>query len=512
MTDATWVEISCQRAINSDLFAQGVQDYPFSIGYPNSWVPSKSYFRITAQLNRGTTDDAPIISDMLAFSDNMAGNLYSTVNVSMGGVQVSKTTSFAQQASAIKMRSGSTYQFLKSIGEDCNLLQASLTKRIQYVSSDTAIGSKVNDSNNQIVNAPNNDTEISPAVAVNTNIITFAGAGANTDTFIKIGDEIVVLGQSYIVQTVPAGGATITTTANIVAGIADHTTDFYIVRRNITRNSQAHNIVYALYQPPCGFWDISENIGQGDFKVSLNPNSFYKKAIVQSLYDLDPNADYNVSIQDVKLYIYTEKVSIPDTVKTLNMYEVNIQNKNYSSNLQFTIPSSTQKISVFLQSPNANYNTVYPPSRFNCVEDLDLQIKTIQLNYAGYTKTSTLYESAFLSQRVNPTAVPPITQQILQNQLQQRFIESYESFNQGSLIQNNSCESYNDWLERGCIFHFDFTRHESDRDTELQLNLQSLSDSAQLTNQKVFIVAWYRTRCEYQSSVGVIKSVKMGSI
>ena len=115
------------------------------------------------------------------------------------------------------------------------------------------------------------------------------------------------------------------------------------------------------------------------------------------------------------------------------------------------------------------------------------------------------YESSFLSK--GTVGLTSYT-----NQLQQRFIESYESFNQGSLIQNNSCESYNDWLERGCIFHFDFTRHESDRDTELQLNLQSLSDHAQLTNQKVFIVAWYRTRCEYQSSVGVIKSVKMGSI
>ena len=499
MTDATWVEISCQRAINSDLFAQGVQDYPFSIGYPNSWVPSKSYFRITAQLNRGTTDNAPLISDMLAFSDNMAGNLYSTVNVSMGGVQVSKTTSFAQQASAIKMRSGSTYQFLKSIGEDCNLLQASLTKRIQYVSSDTAIGSKVNDSNNQIYSNPTKGLTVSCAGGDDT--FTFSG-GNNTDTFMNEGDEFVVDGISYIVETTSGS-----TSFNVVINRSTivPTTDFYIVRRNITRNSQAHSIVYALYQPPCGFWDISENIGQGDFKVSLNPNSFYKKAIVQSLYDLDPNADYNVSIQDVKLYIYTEKVSIPDTVKTLNMYEVNIQNKNYSSNLQFTIPSSTQKISVFLQSPNANYNTVYPPSRFNCVEDLDLQIKTIQLNYAGYTKTSTLYESAF--QSVGTAGITSYT-----NQLQQRFIESYESFNQGSLIQNNSCESYNDWLERGCIFHFDFTRHESDRDTELQLNLQSLSDSAQLTNQKVFIVAWYRTRCEYQSSVGVIKSVKMGSI
>ena len=503
-SSATWTEISCTRAINGDLFSQGSQDYSWSIGYPNTWIPSKSYFRITAQLNRTNTVDAPLISDVLAFSDNMAGNLYSTVSMSMGGVQVSKTTSFAQQASAIKMRSGSTYQFLKSIGEDCNLLQASLTKRIQYVSSDKAIGSKVNDSDNQIYNAPTYITQITPATAANGNVITFAGAGVNTDTFINVGDEIVVLGQSYIVQTIPTA-TTITTTSPIVSGIPDNTTDFYFVRRNITRNSQGHNQVYALYTPPIGFWDIAENIGQGDYKISLNPNSYYKKAIVQSLYKLDPAVDYNVSIQDVKLYIYTETMSIPDTVKTLDMYECNIQNKNYASNLQFTIPSSTQKISVFMQHPEANFNTIYPPGRFTCVDDSDLKIKSIQLNYAGYTKTSTLYESAF-------TSVGAVGLTSYANQLQQRFIESYESFNLGSLVNNNSCESYNDWLERGCVFHFDFTRDETDRDTELQLNLQNTSDSVELSNQKVFIVAWYRTTCQYQSSGGVIKAVKMGSV
>jgi hypothetical protein len=473
------------------------------MAYPNTWIPSKSYFRITAQLNRGITANAPLISDVLSFSDNMAGNLYSTVSMSMGGVQVSKTTSFAQQASAIKMRSGSTYQFLKSIGEDCNLLQASLTKRIQYVSSDTAIGSKVNDSDNQIYKFENK--AITLAYAATTGIITRVGPLSAADN-IKIGDEVVIQGKSFIISALPAVDTFLTTSIGVAAADIVASTDFYFVRRNITRNSQAHNQVYALYTPPIGFWDIAENIGQGDYKISLNPNSYYKKSIVQSLYDLNPAIDYNVSIQDVKLYIYTETMSIPDTVKTLDMYECNIQNKNYASNLQFTIPSSTQKISVFMQHPNANYNTIYPPSRFTCVEDIDLKIKSIQLNYAGYTKTSTLYESAFTSVGGTPATTS------YSNQLQQRFIESYESFNLGSLVNNNSCESYNDWLERGCVFHFDFTRDETDRDTELQLNLQNTSDSVELSNQKVFIVAWYRTTCQYQSSGGVIKAVKMGSV
>jgi hypothetical protein len=217
---------------------------------------------------------------------------------------------------------------------------------------------------------------------------------------------------------------------------------------------------------------------------------------------LTPDVDYNVVVEDVKFYCYMEKMHIPDGVKSLNMCEMNIQNKNYADNLQFSIPSSTQKISVFLQHPEANYNTKYPPSLFNAVDDADLKIKSIQLTYAGQSKTSTLYESSFLSK--GTAGLTSYT-----NQLQQRFIESYESFSGGVL---GSTESYSDWLERGPIFHFNFERDEQSRDTELQVNIQNLSADPTLSNTKVFIVSWYRSQVSYDSRVGVIQTVKVNSL
>ena len=209
-----------------------------------------------------------------------------------------------------------------------------------------------------------------------------------------------------------------------------------------------------------------------------------------------------VVIEDVKFYCYMEKMSIPDGVKSLNMCEMNIQNKNYADNLQFSIPSSTQKSSVFLQHPEANYNTKYPPSLFNAVDDADLKIKSIQLTYAGQSKTSTFYESSFLSK--GTVGLTSYT-----NQLQQRFIESYESFSGGVL---GSTESYSDWLERGPIFHFNFERDEQSRDTELQVNIQNLTADPLLSNTKVFIVSWYRSQVSYDSRVGVIQTVKVNSL
>jgi hypothetical protein len=505
MTDSTWTEVSCTRAINGDLFSQGVIDFPFSIGYPNTFIPSKSYFRATLQLNRGITADAPLVSDMVGFSENPAGNLFSTCEVKMGGVQVSKTTSFAQQASMLKLRSGSSYAFLKSIGADCNQLNPSLSTRIQSVSSDVAIGSKVNSDNYITKPLITYRVALAAGVATFTNPAPGVAAVENTNTFATAGDELVIAGQSFIVRTT-AANATLTVTSASTSDIAA-TLDFYFVKRNITRTPQAHNIIYAVYQPPCGFFDESEPMCAGDYRVSLNPNSYYKKAIVQSIFNLSQDpilANYNVSVIDVKFYLYTEKQSIVDCVRTMNLYEMSIQNKLYSENLQFTIPSSTQKISIFMQSPEANYSNIYPPSRFSCPLDVDLGIKSIQLSYAGVQKTSTLYESSFTSVGGLPAATS------YTNQLQQRFIESNESFNKDASI---GCgESYSDWLERGPIFHFDFTRDETDRSTELQLNIQSISQAAGLDLQKVFVVAWYRSRCEYETQGGTVTAVKMSSI
>ena len=43
-------EISCQKSVDGSNFAQGVQDYSFSMGQPTGWIPSRSYFRIEMTL------------------------------------------------------------------------------------------------------------------------------------------------------------------------------------------------------------------------------------------------------------------------------------------------------------------------------------------------------------------------------------------------------------------------------------------------------------------------------
>ena len=151
-------------------------------------------------------------------------------------------------------------------------------------------------------------------------------------------------------------------------------------------------------------------------------------------------------------------------------------------------------------------NSKYPPSNFTCVENIDLKMKSIQLTYGGISKTSTIYESFFISKDDEN----PVSGTNYSNMLQQRYLESYENIS--GQIGMVGCESYSDWLERGLVFHFDFTRDHQSHDTELQLNLTNSSTSAELTNMTVFVVSWYRTAVSYDSANGAIHSVKLGSL
>ena len=147
MSESTYMEISSTRAVNNELFSQGIIDMPFSIGNPQVWVPSRSYMRITLQLLK-SAGVVPKISDMISYSDNCAGNLFTSCSLKAGGVEISKISSFHQQASMLKQRCNYSHSYLKTIGKDTCLLESSFSKRIQAVSDDYAIGSRINESKN----------------------------------------------------------------------------------------------------------------------------------------------------------------------------------------------------------------------------------------------------------------------------------------------------------------------------------------------------------------------------
>ena len=70
--EANLFEVSPSRKVNDFNFPLGIQEYAFSVGVPNVWHPSKSYFRVAMTLYgaplAGPAVDRPRLREIIAFS------------------------------------------------------------------------------------------------------------------------------------------------------------------------------------------------------------------------------------------------------------------------------------------------------------------------------------------------------------------------------------------------------------------------------------------------------------
>jgi hypothetical protein len=242
MTEPTLQEVPCTKGVAGVQFIQGVQDFPFSIGYPSVWVPSRSYFRVEMEL-LGSGDPAtatqPTLREQTAFADDAVGCLFSNVYMRGGGQDMSSITSFAPQASALKKRLNKTQPWLQSLGKYAYLSEADFTKRCLSVSND-AIATTGLYAQNDIYTVADNAQFLTATVAVAaaTSIVT----GTDTTfTANDVGNLIVINGLPYTIKTFT--DATPVVLAEATIGNITATTNFDPVRRNTPRTHQARNKV-----------------------------------------------------------------------------------------------------------------------------------------------------------------------------------------------------------------------------------------------------------------------------
>ena len=593
--EGSYQEVSATTAITPDSFGNSTLDFNFSIGNPNVLYIGKSFFRVTATINRGAeVSHQPLIRDGLAFSSDPCGSLFSECYFQMGGNDISKINNFHAQSSILKQRLLNSHQYFKSIGQ-LPYIKPDMSERILDVSNDLSTQTGITYAENEIYPLYPDDHYFTASVASiaqfelmislgfhtdnsytftnATNILTIIrDTGAplpldvleNGDIFRNITGGVVdykilslitetVDEQTYLVSTTVGGNVarTVLTATqrgreNLtgIAGVNTNfqlsdvgnqinidgklytiqsfflatritifpplpavlapTFDFYGVRRNKVRSTQARNKLYFCYKQPVGIFDLEEShmLGAGEYKVRLTPASNWKTSFIQSLKN---NAvygtDFNIRIEDVKFYYFADKSSIPDDSYFLHLNEVLTQAKPYANSLQFSIPSSSFAISVFIQSNAVFSNTKYSQSLFKTALDEDLTLTSIQLTYAGITKTATSYQSDFTVPAINSVPGAMLISNI--DLLQQRYAETY------SYLNNSYPESFEDYLKNGAVYHFDFSRDASNKSTEVQL-LTTYKNAP--VDAKLFLVAWYRNTVSYTTSNGSIVSTMVSSI
>ena len=518
--DHQWVEVPCQRAVNDANFAQGVMDYQFSISRPQGWIPSQSYFRVELEL-LGAGDPAaaaqPLFREQVAFAENAVGNLISNVYVRAGGQDVSSITSFAPQASMLQMRTGKTHSWLKSTGREAWGMSGSFAERCAAVSQSAAgiaanaapIGLSGLDDRRELTYRP------CAVGQFNSAHLAFAGgvvAGTATAfTAGDVGNTLVYEGARYTVAGFT--NATVIALSPIPVDLAPNAanTNWYMIRRNVTRSAQARNRVFVLWRPPVGLFDADDVIlGSGDYRISLTPDSNFQNTGVETINDAPlpgvtgvAASTFTLSVKSLQFYAATVKMSIPDSVQELHLREYSVQSRVMNSNVMnfsFSVPASTSCLHLFLQDNLAGSSARVPPSNFKVLNGSDLNLQVLQLTYDNVTLPATRWASGHIA---NSPAGRNTS--LLQQLYHQSLVARRAENNPGG------SETFSEWLDRGPLYSFYFSRDASSRSTDVQVTIQYNDPTAGIffdQSSKLFLVAEADRTVEITTANGMVTAVR----
>jgi hypothetical protein len=254
-------------------------------------------------------------------------------------------------------------------------------------------------------------------------------------------------------------------------------------------DERAMGSVFMMYAPPLGIMEHGKPMASGDYRFQFNPASNFETAGLESTGGVN---NFKLVVESMELYICTEKQEVAASgTEVLHLMEHQIQSKPLGGlgekNFDFTVPSSTKAISIFVQSGNAGSSTLMPPSKFCCADDQERTLKSVQITYANITKPPTRWSSKYSQ---------------AERKLQQRYldtqIESSQAFSPGG------AQTLQQWMNDGVLLHYSWIRDANDRSTQLQLQVDY--DLAE-ANSNIFLIAHYTKSVEIQVSNGFVSSV-----
>jgi len=493
--ESNLIQVTCTRDVTDNgatgSFAQGVQDFNFSIGGNYGFNPSKSYFRIglkLVKLNNGV-ESALEPGHNITYAENVCAGLYNNAYFKAGGQDVSSITSYYTQAAQVKARSMYSYAQLKSWKGNTGLLESNFYKRLNNHSTN-GVDDEIPDARWFL----NDSKTATIAIAITTGACTLVNA--TNYSKIEVGDTLEVDGKIYHVDVAPDDDIG----TNMVVRPAPYanvnaTTNCLIVKKRVNNNEIVEGEIFVIFQPPIGIFDYNGVFGAGDFRIQLNPDQNYRTNCVQSetLVPAVSETDYRFNVTSLQFYAHIQKVAIPASITyKLPLTEMHLQSKTLNtgtsqSQLDFTVPPSTKLIVVFVQKNSAGTSSEFPGTLFTTTGGEETDLRTIQLTYANKTLPSTDWDSKVV---VNTL------------QLQQRYYDTF--LNLDSLNNEGGTRTFRDWLESGPMYAFNFSRSYDDRSTHVQLRL---SFGNMVADTNVFICAYYTRMVQITSTNGYISNV-----
>lgn len=522
-------EISAQKSVSLEDFTRGLIDFNFSIGAPSVFVPRKSYFRATLKV---TGKDGLTLkgSDGLALSDDCCGSLFNNAYFRIGGNDVSVVNNYVAQCSILKQRLGRANAWAKSVGLSTQMLESDFAKRFSKTTF-----APILENNKKVIVPIADDVKSTVDIKVSRDARIVTGLNGTTfrNTLFNQGctnianadiknASIVIDGLVFPILTCADNDElTVDTTSGTTQ--APTANCYFICESPMV--GDAKNTLDLVFQPPLGIFDLAssslaDEVLVGDFRISLNPNTNYQSSVIECLrrgaqqqeanrlllpaFPIDPSF-YKVSVVDIKFYAcYCKMPMEPSFTKQISLSELMVMSKplsGASNTYEFSVPSSTTALAVWMQSSAMGNNPMYPPSRFKMLNDYQNTLKGIQITYANQSKPSTKWTSNYN----DPTTVGNTNPEAI-NQLVQRY---HDNMNENGLLYNPAgAESLPDFLNRGLYILFSFQKDANDRSTQVQL---SLDMGTVETNASVYLCAIYDRQTEYTIANGSVASVRQSN-
>ena len=510
--DHQYIEVSCQRPVINDDFPGGLQDFNFSIGRPTVAFMDKSYMRFQLEVT-GPGAAVPKVADQIALAEGCVANMYNNAIFKAGGVDISSITSFFPQVSAVERRTSNSGAWLDKIGMAAYGYNGDRSSRVAAISQTvnaSQVGIPLAEGKSEIYRPTDGKTPdtANVALAAATGIVT--GTTGTLFAATDVGSDIVIEGQRFQLKEF-TDATHVIVKEKPIADIAAKV-DWYLCRRNLIRSTQGRNVVQVLWKPAAlGIFRWGRELGSGQYTLQLNPDPNYKMTAIEYPYSTATKYGpltagvYSIAVKDVKLYVATAKMSIPDSVSTLRLTEFVCQSKPASSgtneNFQWTVPSSTKALYMFLQDASSGNNPIIPPSVFRVYGSTavagtlpastgeEQSLTQIQISYANITKPPTRWTSEFSGSK---------------NYLVQLFMQSL--IENGLIDSVGGAETMDQWLERGPLYCWRFERDAEDRSTEVQTQISYGAANWQTAN--LFLCAEYTRATEITTNNGQIVNVR----
>lgn len=547
--EVQFVEVSAKRAISGDQFAQGIIDFDLSVSGHSVWHVGRSYIRLTCSLSKaGNANIRPSIADCVAMAYNMPGNLFTQafLKAQTGGLISSVQQNYAQVA-ALTQRTLNSDSWAKAQGY-VSILNGDFTERQLMCAGSVNLAVVDPLSTRQaalpwISEKPGNQyitRSMNPAAGFGRNniestaqTVTCARApGATVFTFPQLVNAVAgfvqtptvltqgLVGTLLVVNGVPypivdATATTVTTNAEPPGAVlVPETADWYFVARDYVRGDLLNNTFDILFRPALGLFVQNEGritLASGEYQLTLNPSANYKLAAIETTNPYAGTAQYNLTIQDMRLYACYGKVNIPPSIISMNWVDYDITSRVIGSggggSYQFSVKPSTCKLYVFLQSGAAGSNPNWVPSSFRANNNTDLMIQNLTVTYAGESQPLTQINSA--TSFVGGATPLDVQSTNTFKQLYYNYITAL-----GVVEREAGVETYQQWFSRGMIHCFDFsTRDMTDRSTQVdvKLTLQAPAGSVADAETQLFVVSEYKKVVEMSVGKGKMVAMKVSS-